>query len=54
VDEDWRGNQVMHHIIRLEGLGFYLDFGADLTEQQRTYIALFLLQRIADLSTINV
>ena len=54
VDEDWRGNQVMHHIIRLEGLGFYMDFGADLTEQQRTYIALFLLQRIAAWSTINI
>lgn len=42
--------QVVQHVIRLEGVDFHMDFGADLTEQQRTYIALFLLQRISALS----
>ena len=47
-------NQVIQHVIRLEGVDSYMDFGADLTEGQRTYIALFLLQRIAAWSAINV
>ena len=44
---------MIQHVIRLEGVDSYMDFGADLTEGQRIYIALFLLQRIAAWSAIN-
>ena len=41
------GHDVEQHIIRLEGVDFYLDFGAGLPDQQRAFIALFPLQKRA-------
>jgi hypothetical protein len=32
-------------VIRVEGIGFYVEFGADLPDTQRAYTALFLLQK---------
>jgi hypothetical protein len=43
--EDHRGHQIEKSAIRLEGVDFYMDFGHDLPDEQRAYIALFLLQK---------
>lgn len=45
LSEDQHGNQVEKRVIRLEGVDFYMDFGEDLSDQQRTFIALFLLEK---------
>ena len=38
-------DEVGKHVIRLEGIGFYLDIAEDISDDQRVYIALFLLQK---------
>jgi hypothetical protein len=37
------------HVIRLEGVGFYLDFGETLTEAQRIWVAIWLARKAAAL-----
>lgn len=51
ASEDHRGNQIARSVIRLEGVDFYVDFGQDLPDEQRTYIALFLLQKRTEYTT---
>jgi hypothetical protein len=42
---DRRGNQLEKRVVRLEGVDFYMDLGEDLSDRQRAYLALFLLQK---------
>jgi hypothetical protein len=50
VSFDRHGNPIERRVIRLEGVGFYMDLGEDLPDEQRAYLALFLLQKKVDSS----
>jgi DNA-directed RNA polymerase subunit RPC12/RpoP len=39
-------HEIEKHVIRLEGVGFYLDFADDLTRDQQIFLALFLAQKV--------
>jgi hypothetical protein len=38
-------SETIKHVIRLEGVDFYMEFGANLPDDQKVFIALFLLQK---------
>ena len=48
VSFDRYGNPKERSVIRLEGVGFYMDIGDGLPDEQRAYLALFLLQNRAE------
>lgn len=45
ISEDHQGKQIEKSVIRLEGVDFYMNLGQDLADEQRAFIALFLLQK---------
>jgi hypothetical protein len=41
------------HVIRLEGVGFHKDLGETLSPAQRTWVALFLLRKAAEVACVS-
>jgi hypothetical protein len=42
---DSRGNTIEQRVVRMEGVNFYMDLGADLPDAQRAFLGLFLMQK---------
>ena len=46
TEDGAQGKDGARHVVRMEGVGFYVDFGEEFTEKQRMFMALTVLKWI--------